>query len=329
MTNILAFALLLPQALPFGTVLVLPRGAQGSYTVQVENANRFGEFAHSADGRFAPVADGTVQFLPEGDRGWHGATLWTDSAGRLVRTSLDPSKSQLDAVWYPGGVPRPGWVRTMPGRAMGAWMGFVWPKEHALRVECDGGRFFFSSKGSPSMCLEVVGDGNDVTVDVEQGQQSNNIQDLAAVRVVGKGNTVRGVARGQMCALFVNGPENRALDMALVVEGIGDDVGALYVKAGSDGFRATNVTAWMPQRRYPSRHGTNGFYIDDRSSGAVLYNCAAYGPFDRGAFFHGGSDNRVERFRSLGPARAVVFAPHFTTPTVQPTGNVERSTVRG
>lgn len=320
-------AILIAAILPFGTILTLPAGATGSYEVRFENPNKFSDFVYSVGGFFPPTVNGTVQFLREGDGGWIGSTLLTDSQGQLVRQSSDPVPFKFDSLWFPNGSPVSGWVRKMDGFAFGRYKEFVYPKEDALLLNVSRGTFFVKSHGSPSRGLKIVGSDNDVTVDVVQGDQSNLQQDLSGVYVKGDRNTLRGVIDGQMGGAFFDGDDNRALDLTVIMAGIGDDNSGVYVKGGSDGFRATNVTVWMPKARYPSKHGRNAFYIDNEASNAVLYNCAAYGPWDRGVFSHGGSNNRIDRFRSFGPKKAYEFAPFFKTPTKIPTGNVARSIV--
>jgi len=317
-------AIALPVALPFGTVLVLPKGSWGSYSVAAPNDNAFGEFVPSEGFYFPPVTNGTVQYVPDGASGHHGATLQTDAKGSLLKTTFDGL--DLSAVWR--NKPN-GYVRTMPGYATGRYREYTWPKEAALTVECDGGTFFVKVTGSPSMCLEVVGDGNDVTVDLVQGQQSNLIQDLASLRLRGNGNTARGAAEGEMCAAFVDGKDNRLLDFTAVSRGIGDDTGAVYVKGGSHGFRSTNLTVYLKSSEYPSTWMRNGVYLDDEASDCVLFNTTVLGQFTNAVFVHGGDDNRIDRLRSFGPSATVKIEPFFRTPTVTPVGNVVRSVKAG
>lgn len=309
----------------FGTVLALPDRSELSALVECENTNRWGKWfdvTGGPDGLFPSTFNGYCQFLSGDSMGWHGTTLKVYK-GQAVRTT---GAKRLDKPWYDPetGKWRRGWLRYAE-TVMGAYQDEVWPKEDALRIKTDRSRLWVKVTGSPSRCLYVEGDYNDVTVDVEQGEQSNNIQDLAAVYFLGKGNVLRGVSRGQLCAAFFNGPDNRTLDFTAYVRGIGADRGGVYWKKFSHRFKATNTTVHMGEREFPATHGEQGFYGDDEASDAVLYNCASYGAFTRGVFIHGGSNNRVERFRSFGPATPVEFAPHFLKPTVQPTGNVQLS----
>ena len=167
------------------------------------------------------------------------------------------------------------------------------------------------------MCLEVVGHNNRVIVDVEQGQQSNNIQDLAAVRIVGSGNEVRGYAKGEMCALFINGEGNVWRDFAAVHGGIGDDVGAITLRRGSHNCRGYDTAVVMPKVQYPSVHGRRGVFIDDKTSRVVLRDTQVYGDFDAAVFSHGGDRNKVYGLTHDCKAGAV-FAPYFETPDIKP-----------
>lgn len=309
------------QVVPFGTTVTVVDGSSVSYKVTPVNTNSWGPWVRSENGHFPPMTDGWVQFLSDDDAGWHGTTCKVTS-GELQRVL--PDGRRLDAPWWDPAraVWRKGWVRTA-FTVVGASGIQAWPPEWGVKVKTNNSRVYACVHNSPTRCVYVEGNNNDVTVCVSQGLQSNNIQDMAAVNVKGSGNTLRGAVGGQMCGAFFDGPNNRALDLHITVEGMGDDNSGLYVRSNSDGFRATNTTVWMPKSQWPSTHGRNAFYIDDKSGNAVLYNCAAYGPWDRGVFVHGGSNNRVQLFRSLGPKMGVLFAPHFQSPTVTPTGNTQ------
>lgn len=311
---------MLPVVVPFGTVLTLPDGATGTYLCEAQNTNAFGKFVPSSGFYFPPVSSGTVQYIPAGVGGHHGATLQTDASGSLVKVTYDGL--DLFAVWKNRPI---GYARTMAGFAMGKHHEYTWPKEFAIQIKCNNGRFFVKVKNSPSMCLEVVGKGNDVTVDLVQGQQSNLIQDLAALRITGTGNTARGVSEGEMCAAFINGKDNRLLDFTAVSRGIGDDTGIVMAREGSDGFRTTNLTTYLKSSEYASTWHRVGVYLDNKTSNCVLYNTTVIGQLTSAVFVHGGNDNRVDQLRSFGPATAVKIVPFFKTPTVQPTGNTVRN----
>lgn len=319
---ILLALVLAPETLPFGSVVTLPSGSVKSYSVTIQNPNRFGDWAPSENGYFPPVQNGTLRFLSGDDKGHHGSTVVTfNSIPQWVST--DGRKIDHAPTWK-GNSFRKGYVSVMDGYAYGRYLTYVW-SESALTVQANDCRLFIRSLGSPTRGLYIKGDDNDVTVEIEQGQQSNLILDLAGVTVRGKGNTVRGYIKAELCGLMVHGDDNRALDLSISVDGIGADRGGVHVVGHR--FRATNVVVRSAPRKFPRTHLDAAFYLDERSNESVLFNCTAIGPWEYGFFSHGGSNGRVERFRSMGPKEAVRFDPHFTTPALLPTGNVSRSVV--
>lgn len=307
----------------FGTIITLADRSTAAYKVECANTNHWGEWFPCSQGMdgwpdgYLPLTNGYIQFLSADDAGWHGSTLKIVN-GVLQRTK--PDGTRLDSPWWTGEKWRAGYCR-IASSVMGQSGVEVWPKEDALRVKTNRSKLYVTVEDSPSRCLYVEGDYNDVTVEVYQGQQSNLIQDLASVYFKGKGNVLRGVAKGSLCAAFFNGPDNRTLDFTAEVEGIGADRGGVYWKKGSNGFRATNTIVKVGKREWPCLHGDQGFYIDDQTSNGSLYNCKVFGEFTRGVFVHGGYNVTVDRFHSQGPSVSVLFAPHFTTPGVIPTGN--------
>ena len=79
---------------------------------------------------------------------------------------------------------------------------------------------------------------------------------------------------------------------------------------------------WMTWGEFRRLAGARGC---TESKGKVSINGAevAYHNISRlhGLFSHGGSNQNIRQFKSVGNTFPVTFAPHFTTPTIAPTGN--------
>ena len=316
--------------MPFGTTITLPDGSTGAYDAAVVNTNRWGEWYPSLSGSYTASPGDYVQFLGVGSSGWIGCTLRVGSSGELLRTKHDDPTYRLDSAWCIDPLAntwRPGFVRTSKPdhKMMGAYYNQVWPAEAAITIVTNNSRLYVRSTGSPSRAVTIRGSGNVVDVVATQGEQSNNQLDFGAVYVEGSSNTVTGYADGKMAAVFFKGPLNRAVNVVGLGAEIGDDVGVFYVRKESNGAVFDRCTAIRKSRYIAPSHGVQGFYIDDRSSGASLTNCAAFG-FDttvgRGVFVHGGNDTKVSGFLSYASGIPVKVVPHFTTPTILPTGTL-------
>ena len=324
--TVLAFFLASVQVLPFGSVVEPPTGSAVSYYVDGGDPNKGAVTGpYYFDGEpVVPAGTKWAQALPKGSMGWHDGifpvvdgTVKLDKEQSLGSPVYDYSKGKfVPAYWL-------FWSRN----PYGTWKDLVWGKA-ALTVKGSRLTVYATVVGSPWQSVDVVGSNNSMLVDVRPGVQSRLIQDLASCRSVGSSNRWSGYVESPMCALWMKGPNAYAIDMVLRGGSYGDDVGVFYLGRESDGMRATNVDAVAEKRAYPPSHGFQLYYLDDKSGGAVLYNCAAYGSAMRGVFVHGGSNVRVERFRSLGQTDAIVFARHFQTPTVEPTGNLALSVVK-
>ena len=303
------------QTLPFGTELVLPDGSTGEYVVEVVNTNRFGPWVPSVNGSHPGLPGQRIQYLSDGTAGWLGATLLIGSNGKPILTGN--SGQRIDGFWN---LTRPGSVRVALGPLMGAYLKEVWPKENALKIKCNFGRFKVKVTGSPSRCLFIEGNGNDVTVWCEQSEQSNNQVDLSAVYVKGSDNTIRGYASAYMCAVLVNGQRNRLEDLTVLACARGDDIGAIHAREGSDGLVCVRVRALARPRETPSNHVVASIYPDNRTSWVTIEDCSATG-FMYGVFAHGGSNVRVRNWKGFLNGTEVKFAPFYLTPLVIPTGN--------
>lgn len=323
MTTIALALVLTPEVLPFGSTVSLPPGSVKSYVVTATDPNKgkVSDFQFFFGEPVIPQGAKWGQALCNSEKGWH------DGISPIVngKVKLDPLQSLMAPVYdYSQKRFLPAYWRFWTADPYGVYKDLVWGRA-ALTLKASGCTVFVRIEGSPWQSLDVYGNDNDVTAQIRSGVQSRLILDLSAARFTGRRNTLRGDIHGFMGGAFFDGPDNRSLDLTVTVKGVGDDVGGITVRRASDGFRGTNTTSVMDEVLYPSIHGRRAFMVDDKSSYAVLFNCTALGEWTVGAWFHGGSNNRVERFRSFGPKKAVVFDPHFTTPTLQPTGNLSRS----
>lgn len=279
----------------YGSQIELSRTTR---TIEVGPApvNSWGAWEPSSGGPDASKGK-AAQFLSADDKGWHGTTLVQGEKGWLRPIRADGTR--VDAPWWTGKEWRQGYARYAQSVVGSHPSGEVWPPEDAVRIMADRCTLTVRCIGSPSRCVRVIGNGNDLTVHCVQGEPSNAIQDLAAVRVDGDGNTLRGFADGKLCAVFVQGNDNRLLDLAVTAGEYGSDVGAVYLKGhGYIGTRLTNVTVAAKARSWPSEHLWAGVYADDRHSGVVTWNVLVSG-FQYGFYSNGGSDHDVRRFTSV------------------------------
>lgn len=306
-----------PTVLPFGSQVALPDGSTASYKVDVANTNSWGPWQDSTNGWFPACANSWVQFVPIGDMGWLGCTIYVDAKGVRQWARHNDPNYPLGSVWKkPDGTFRPGKVRvwTGAGKPMGSWYNEVWPPENALKVTTNGSDVTAEVNGSPSRCVFLKGNGNDLTVFARQGEQSNNQIDFSTVYVEGDNNTVSGAGEGFQCVVFFNGKNNRLVNFKAKGGKRGDDNGVVYARRGSNGLVVEDTVVEQDAREWPASHMTTGIYIDDETGFArIAPSVIVKGGFMYGAFFHGGSYNRAALV-SIGAGTPVKFAPHFTWP---------------
>lgn len=319
MIHLLLSLVLWPAENPIpGADLTIPDRSIKVYVQDLGDPNKGAVSGYSLFNGEIPLGTKWLSGLPKGDKGWHDGVL------PIVEglPKLDKENSLGVPVYdYQQGSFVPFYARMWSRNPYGAYRDLVWPWKQgsALTVRTNRSKLYVSSTGSPTQALYVIGDYNEIWVQVETGTQSRHIQDLAAVRVKGKGNRISGSVKSDMCALFIDGPDSHVIDASLWGGSVGDDIGVLYFRRSSDGARVTNVSVRVLPRQYPWSHMVSGIYIDDLNSRFRLYNVSVWGA-QYGIFSHGGSDNAIARYRSVGNETGYKFAKHFTTDT-EPTGN--------
>lgn len=318
LTQALLLLLASAQTAPYSDI-ALPDGSTATYSVVCQNANAFGPWAFSASGPVASPAGSYQDALTVGDRGWNDTSLRMTEKGIQTTRYNDPSWD-ISAPWRQSGVWQPAYVRVSLAPPIGASNGEVWPKA-ALTIRANRSRLVVEVRNAPCESLRVVGSDNDVTVYAFSGEQSRLMLNRPAVHVEGARNKVHGYADHPLCALYVKGPDNEVSRFTAVGGEVGDDTGLVYIDKVSARTRLVGVSVVARPRKYPVSHGQQGFYLDEQVSGCVLTDCSAYG-FQRGVYGHGASYTTVKGLRAALCQTAVLFAPYFKTPNVQPAGNV-------
>lgn len=276
-----------------------------------------GPWVRSTNGSHPALPGQWVQWMGEGPYGWTDTILLVNAKGGLNTTRHSDPTYLLDAPWFDRGTNtwRPGYVRVWKTPPVGVWNNEVWPRA-VLSVTTDRSTVVIDVTGAPSE-VEVHGDYNDIYLTADLGPQSRLMIDRAALRLFGNHNRVHGWIRTEMTAVRVYGEYNLLDGMSVEGLEVGNDVGLVVFGRNTQGNSARNVFAMCRARKYPASWVHTAFYLDDNTPNQTIEDCWASG-FQSGVFVHGGNGNRVTNFVGVDCEVPVVFAPHFSTPTLTP-----------